>query len=39
MRVLLVFCHPRADSFSAALRDAAREALQGHALEERDLYA
>ena len=39
MRVLLVFCHPRADSFSAALRDAAREALQGHAVEERDLYA
>lgn len=39
MRVLLVHCHPRADSFSAALRDAAREALRGHEVEERDLYA
>ena len=41
MRVLLVHCHPRADSLSAALRDAAREALvaAGHAVEVRDLYA
>lgn len=41
MRVLLVYCHPRADSFSAALRDAARGALEanGHHVEVRDLYA
>ncbi|UFN51116.1 NAD(P)H-dependent oxidoreductase [Roseomonas sp. OT10] len=41
MRVLLVFSHPRADSYSAALRDTVRGALQraGHAVELRDLYA
>ena len=37
MRVLLVHCHPRADSFSAALRDVARQALAGHEVQERDL--
>jgi putative NADPH-quinone reductase len=41
MRVLMIFCHPRADSLSAALRDAARAALEGagHQVELRDLYA
>ena len=41
MRVLLVHCHPRAERFSAALRDAARSALEaaGHQVECRDLYA
>ena len=39
MRVLLVHCHPRADSFSAALRDVARQPLAGHEVQERDLYA
>jgi NAD(P)H dehydrogenase (quinone) len=41
MRVLLVYCHPREDSFCAALRDAAAEALKaaGHAVELGDLYA
>lgn len=39
MRVLLVHCHPRTDSLSAALRDAARHVLAGHELRERDLYA
>jgi NAD(P)H dehydrogenase (quinone) len=41
MRVLLIHCHPRAESFSAALRDAARVALEaaGHEVECRDLYA
>lgn len=41
MRVLLVYCHPRADSFCAALRDAVREALaaRGHDVELVDLYA
>lgn len=41
MRVLMVFCHPRADSFSAALRDTALESLRakGHEVELRDLYA
>ncbi|NKC30777.1 NAD(P)H-dependent oxidoreductase [Falsiroseomonas selenitidurans] len=41
MRVLLIHCHPRPDSFSAALRDAARAALEeaGHEVELRDLYA
>jgi putative NADPH-quinone reductase len=39
--VLLVYCQPRADSFCAALRDAAAAALgaAGHAVEVRDLYA
>jgi putative NADPH-quinone reductase len=41
MRVLVVWCHPRAGSFSAAVRDAAVEALAaaGHTTELRDLYA
>jgi NAD(P)H dehydrogenase (quinone) len=41
MRVLLIHCHPRPDSFSAALRDAAVDALtsSGHSVEVRDLYA
>jgi NAD(P)H dehydrogenase (quinone) len=41
MRILMVYCHPRADSFSAALRDTALEALRarGHEVELRDLYA
>jgi len=41
MRVLLIFCHPRPDSFSAALRTAAHDALTstGHHVESRDLYA
>jgi NAD(P)H dehydrogenase (quinone) len=40
MRVLLVHCHPRPDSFCTALRDVAIAALQaaGHAVEVRDLY-
>lgn len=41
MRVLLIYCHPRPDSFSAALRDAAVEGLtaSGHEIELRDLHA
>lgn len=41
MHVLVVYCHPRADSFSAALRDAAVEGLAtgGHTVEIVDLYA
>ncbi len=41
MRVLLVHCHPRADSLSSALCAAARESLvaAGHEVELRDLYA
>lgn len=41
MKVLLVYCHPRADSFSAALRDAVHETLRagGHAVDLFDLYA
>jgi putative NADPH-quinone reductase len=41
MRVLLIHCHPRPDSFSAALRDAAMDGLTaaGHSVELRDLYA
>ena len=41
MRVLLVYCHPRPDSFCAALRDTAIAALgaAGHEVELRDLYA
>ena len=41
MHVLLVYCHPRADSFCAALRDAAIGGLEtaGHTVEIRDLYA
>lgn len=41
MRVLVIYCHPRSDSFGAALRDAAVEGLAaaGHSVELRDLYA
>ena len=41
MRVLVIYCHPRPDSFSAALRDAAIDALTaaGHSVDLRDLYA
>jgi putative NADPH-quinone reductase len=41
MNVLVVYCHPRADSFAAALRDAVVGALgaAGHAVELADLYA
>jgi putative NADPH-quinone reductase len=41
MRVLMIFAHPRADSFAAALRDTTRAALEaaGHGVELRDLYA
>lgn len=41
MRVLLIACHPRADSYGAALRDAAQGALlgAGHQVRLRDLYA
>jgi putative NADPH-quinone reductase len=41
MRVLVIYCHPRLDSFSAALRDAAVEGLtaSGHSIEVRDLYS
>jgi NAD(P)H dehydrogenase (quinone) len=41
MHVLLVYCHPRADSFCAALRDTATRALRAanHTVEVRDLYA
>ncbi|MBC7432142.1 MAG: hypothetical protein H7345_08755 [Rubritepida sp.] len=37
--MLLVHCHPRADSLSTALRDTARQALAGHEVPERDLHA
>jgi len=41
MRVLMIHSHPRADSLSAALRDATRESLEsaGHQVDLRDLYA
>ena len=41
MNVLLVYCHPRADSYAASLRDEARAALEGagHAVDLLDLYA
>ena len=41
MRLLVVFCHPDADSYGAAIRRAAVEALRGagHELREIDLYA
>ena len=39
MRVLLVHCHPRADSFLVALRDAARQALAGQEVQECNLVA
>ena len=41
MRILVIYCHPRPDSFSAALRDVAVEALMagGHEVYVTDLYA
>lgn len=41
MHILLVFCHPRRESFCAALRDSAVAALTraGHTVEIQDLYA
>jgi NAD(P)H dehydrogenase (quinone) len=41
MKVLMIACHPRADSYSAALRDAACGALAaaGHEVRLRDLHA
>jgi putative NADPH-quinone reductase len=41
MHVLLIYCHPRPDSFCAAVRDAALAGLDasGHTFEVRDLYA
>jgi putative NADPH-quinone reductase len=41
MHVLMIACHPRADSYSAALRDTARAALEaaGHAVRLHDLHA
>jgi NAD(P)H dehydrogenase (quinone) len=41
MKVLMIACHPRADSYSAALREAAWEALTaaGHEVRLRDLHA
>ena len=41
MRILMIHAHPRTESYSAALRDAAQAALQaaGHVVEVRDLYA
>ena len=40
-RILLIYCHPRPDSYCAALREVATEALKsaGHVVEVRDLYA
>ena len=41
MRVLVVYCHPVPDSFCAAVRDAAMEAIRAKGGEARliDLYA
>ena len=41
MRVLLIYCHPVAESFAAALRDATLKGLAraGHEVEVLDLYA
>ena len=41
MRVLIVYCHPVPDSFCAAVRDVAVEAITGRGCEARiiDLYA
>ena len=41
MKLLLVYCHPDPDSFGAAIRRTAAEALRaaGHDLREIDLYA
>jgi NAD(P)H dehydrogenase (quinone) len=40
MRVLVIYCHPRPDSFSAGLRDAVVDGLTAgrHSVELRDLY-
>lgn len=40
MNVLVVYCHPDAASFTAAIRDAAVEALRsaGHVVQVRDLH-
>ncbi len=37
----MIYCHPQPSSFSAVLREAAKEALRsaGHTIEVRDLYA
>jgi NAD(P)H dehydrogenase (quinone) len=41
MHVLLIYCHPRPDSFCSALRDAAIDGLKAanHTIEIRDLHA
>ncbi len=41
MKVLLVYCHPRADSFTAAAKAVALESLlaNGHQVDVLDLYA
>jgi putative NADPH-quinone reductase len=41
MRVLMVYCHPVPESFNAAVRDAAKAALEraGHAVDLLDLHA
>jgi NAD(P)H dehydrogenase (quinone) len=41
MKILLVYCHPRSESFTAAARDVAIVALQsaGHQVDLLDLYA
>jgi putative NADPH-quinone reductase len=41
MHVLLIYCHPRPESFCMALRDTAASALEaaGHVVEVQDLYA
>ncbi|KAF0231176.1 MAG: NAD(P)H dehydrogenase [Beijerinckiaceae bacterium] len=41
MKVLLVYCHPRPDSFTASVKDVAVEALvaAGHEVDLLDLYA
>jgi len=41
MHVLVIYCHPRGDSFCAAQRDAVVASLQaaGHKITLRDLYA
>lgn len=41
MKILLVYCHPRSESFTAAARDVAIAALEGagHEVDLLDLYA
>jgi NAD(P)H dehydrogenase (quinone) len=41
MRILVIYCHPRPDSYCAALRDAVVDGLtaSGHSVELRDLHA